>query len=314
MVQIKRIEIVLLTLLSLFVIFDFLEAITFGAVFAILGMPFHTWLTRWVKSKNVSAFVTTLFVLFAIIAPFFWVIRSLILNQGTIISFLNTNFAKLAGVFEFFGAEAQLRGLEIVSIKLGEMLSGFLFSLPGIIFELLIMLFLIFYFIRDSEDIGKYITRLGKRLDNTELFKELRNVLQALIYGYFVTAVIIGILSWGIFTLLGIGQALVLSILVGITALLPVIGTWIIFSFLIIIQLLQGNVQLVIILIIVATVLQIIETLIPPHLTSHHVKVHPMLMMLGFIGGPLAMGIKGIILGPVILSALKILLEEYRNK
>ena len=42
--------------------------------------------------------------------------------------------------------------------------------------------------------------------------------------------------------------------------------------------------------------------------------MHPLLILIGMIGGLLLFGIFGIILGPLILAYVLILLEVYRNK
>jgi predicted PurR-regulated permease PerM len=42
-------------------------------------------------------------------------------------------------------------------------------------------------------------------------------------------------------------------------------------------------------------------------------KIHPGIMLLGFIGGTLLLGFKGLILGPVILGTLKLYLDTIKN-
>jgi predicted PurR-regulated permease PerM len=42
--------------------------------------------------------------------------------------------------------------------------------------------------------------------------------------------------------------------------------------------------------------------------------VHPLLILLGFIGGPLTLGLKGLVLGPLSLGLLQALVELYSEK
>ena len=47
--------------------------------------------------------------------------------------------------------------------------------------------------------------------------------------------------------------------------------------------------------------------------SGKYAKVHPGMMLIGFIGGVLAMGLKGIIIGPIALGSLKIILDHYKK-
>ena len=56
--------------------------------------------------------------------------------------------------------------------------------------------------------------------------------------------------------------------------------------------------------------LQITELYLAPRISGAKIKVHPAIMLLGFIGGPLVFGIEGLVLGPLILGVFSTIMKH----
>ena len=49
-------------------------------------------------------------------------------------------------------------------------------------------------------------------------------------------------------------------------------------------------------------------------LSSHYADIHPLILLVGFLAGPLVYGIVGFIVGPLILGITYTVLDCYRKK
>ena len=133
--------------------------------------------------------------------------------------------------------------------------------------------------------------------------------------GSLTAAVIIGLIAGLMMKALGVPFVLTIALITAISAMLPVIGTWFVYVplvgyYLMIVK----NYPMAAVMVGFAFLLQFLEIYLGPFLSGKKSRIHPGLMILGFIGGPLFFGIKGLVLGPVILGALKISLDHYRKK
>ena len=176
-----------------------------------------------------------------------------------------------------------------------------------------IMLTMLFFFLRDGSKIKEYLISLAKDEKQEKLLLDVGKLLRAIIRGYFAAAIIIGVVAWVFFMLLGFEYSIILAIGVGLGALFPIIGVWIVYIPLIVYEFLIGNYVLGAMLIGVAVFVIFLELYLSPKISSYKGKIHTGIMLLGFIGGPLVFGMKGLILGPMILGTLKLLLDQFRT-
>ena len=54
----------------------------------------------------------------------------------------------------------------------------------------------------------------------------------------------------------------------------------------------------------------ILDYIVRPQLTGKYANIHPFIILLGILGGIVAFGIVGIIIGPIVLSALIIVIRK----
>jgi predicted PurR-regulated permease PerM len=53
---------------------------------------------------------------------------------------------------------------------------------------------------------------------------------------------------------------------------------------------------------------------IRPALSSHYAEIHPLILLIGFISGPLVYGLVGFVVGPLILAVTYTVLDSYRKE
>ena len=114
-----------------------------------------------------------------------------------------------------------------------------------------------------------------------------------------------------VFYLLGYGNILFYSFLAAFCELIPVLGSSVAFILVGAFSLALGDARGVFILFFLwyLIVSCVPEIYVRPVLVGRRVKIHPVIMFIGIIGGLLTMGLAGFVLGPVIIV---LLITSYR--
>ena len=134
-------------------------------------------------------------------------------------------------------------------------------------------------------------------------FNDVGEVLKSIFYGHFLTAIIIGVMAAIGYYILGYPFILFIGVVTAFFQLLPVLGPWIVYWSLILYDVfITGNIPRAIITLLFGFVLSLSDMYIRPALTSRYVDVHPLILLIGFLAGPLTLGLIGFILGPLILG------------
>jgi predicted PurR-regulated permease PerM len=143
------------------------------------------------------------------------------------------------------------------------------------------------------------------------------------LYAIYVVHVGIAALTFVIalpfFWFLGYGHILFYSFLCAFCELIPVLGSSVVFIFLGTYALSIGDINGVIVLFFIGYigVAALPEIYVRPVLMGRRLKLHPLLMLIGFFGGVITLGMAGFVLGPVFIVLLfngyRILLEEKKG-
>jgi predicted PurR-regulated permease PerM len=145
------------------------------------------------------------------------------------------------------------------------------------------------------------------------LLFRLRNTWNNFARGQVSLMVFVGVLIWLGATILGLPGALALGIFSGLMELLPSLGSTLAIIPAILIALTQGSEHLalsngVFTLIVIGyyvAVQQIENMVVVPRLMSRAVRLHPLVVILGFVVGGLSFGILGAILATPVIASVK---------
>lgn len=194
---------------------------------------------------------------------------------------------------------------------------SFLSKLANITLDLFILVCSVFYFVRDGDNCLNFIKSFIPD-DSVEFFDktvdDVKDVLKSIFYGHFLTAVIIGIFGCIGYYILGYPFGIFLGVLTGILQLIPIFGPWPIYWTLFFIDVLSGNYPRAVIVLLFGFFLSTIDMYIKPALSSHYADIHPLILLVGFLTGPLVYGIVGFIVGPLIFGITYAVLDSYRNE
>jgi predicted PurR-regulated permease PerM len=173
----------------------------------------------------------------------------------------------------------------------------------GTLVGFFMMLFMLFFFLRDGRTVVESLTRLipVERARRAQLLKYLGEVTRAVVFGSATTALIEGVIVGIGFAIVGLPSAVVFGVLATIAAFLPA-GAALVLVPAILYLAFAGRWGGAIFLACWVAVLWIAENLLRPLLTAHHAEVSTLALFVGAIGGAAAYGILGLVIGPVLLS------------
>ncbi len=309
---------IIVVVFSLILIKPYVSAILTGIVLAYIFYPLYKLLNKIIRNKNLSSLLMCIFIIAIIVLPMFFVANALIKES---FNFYNeakssTIDIELPGILEGQEVEKYLKDmLGRGSLLVIDSVSAFIFSIPGRIVDMFIIMFLMFYLFKEGETMLARFRDLlpfdKKTIDS--LYKGFADITFAVIYGLVVTAVVQGIVGGIGFYLFKIPNPILWGTVMALIAVIPFLGPFLVWLPIGLFQLFYGNRFAGIgILIYGILVISTIDNIIRPKIIGSRAKLHPVLVLLGVVGGINLLGLIGVVIGPLILALLITFLERYR--
>ncbi len=144
---------------------------------------------------------------------------------------------------------------------------------------------------------------------------EIDDILKSIMIVNVITAAILGLLSVILYYILGYPYILLLGIITAISEFIPVVGPWIVYGTLGILDIITGNFIRGIIVIIAGWLIDTaVDMYIRPRLAGKYTEVHPLVFLLGFIFGAITLGLPGLFIGPLIVGTTYVIYQAYRDE
>ena len=140
---------------------------------------------------------------------------------------------------------------------------------------------------------------------------KLRSISYAIFVGSFFIALLEGVLGFLAFFLIGNHAPLFLGVLIAVTALIPFVSATAIWLPALLYHFYLGELWSVFILLFFGLLLFYVDNFLRSSLAGRQAQVHPLLILLGILGGVNLLGFVGLVLGPFILSFSLLLLKLY---
>jgi predicted PurR-regulated permease PerM len=313
--------------LSIFVIFPIIQPVIIGLLLAYLFNPLYKKILKLTKEKNLAAFIILLIIFFCVALPL-WFLSPLIINQAFDM-YLYLQNVDLAAIFNrilpsLITTELSKDFILTTNRLISSTASKFfisatdsLINLPILFLKLTISFFVLFFGLRDEEDIKnslKSLSPFDKELE-VKLTKNFNGITKSVVYGYIAIGVLQGVLTGIGLLIFKSPQPLFLTMIAIVGAIIPIIGAWIVWIPVSIYFFLSGNIVGAIGLFLWGAILvSWIDNILRPYIVSRKTDVSTVTVFVGMMGGLVSIGIMGLLLGPLILSYLLLLLESYKNK
>jgi predicted PurR-regulated permease PerM len=313
---------IILLVVSYKIFLPLISAIITSIILTFIFYPIYKAINKKIKNKNLCASIMIIIVLLIILLPLAFVTSALLQEAINIYNQLgNFNISSLApqikDLISIIKLNTYVKEIIGLSSKLViDFVSKFFLKMPEMILQLFVILFVSFYLFRDGEkfleDIKKSIPIDSKYRNN--FVKDFKQTTHALIYGIIISGIAQGLVGALGFLIFGLPNPLLWGLVMTILAILPIVGPTLIWLPASVYLIITGSyIQGILLLAYGFLIISTVDNIIKPYLIGTKSKVHPVIILVGLIGGLKLFGLIGIIAGPLILSFLVVSINIYRK-
>ena len=298
----------LFIIISVVIIFPFFTTILGSIIITYIFYPLYTWLLGKIKNKNLASLIVSLFILIILVVPIMIATNAIIheavglfyeirkINLG-IEDFSNTILSKYIGesieISEYFRS-----ALNKLSLTILQQTDDFILKLPEKLINFFVMFFIIFFLFKDGKSFVEYAkNELPLREKYKQiLVRNISNTVYATVYGVLGAAFAQGLVAVLGFYIFNVNSPLFLGFLIFIAAIIPFFGSALIWLPVAIIKIISGdNFNGIGLLIYGIVAISSIDNLIKVKIIESGTKLHPILSLLGVLGGLQIFGLLGVV-------------------
>lgn len=330
--------VLLTTAAFIWLVRGFLMPVFWAAVLAVLFRPVFERLVPLVRGRtSIAAFLTTIAVILVVVIPLALLgaavtQQALSLYQSVAagevdlhapIDFVQRSLPTLNEFLSDYGFDVnQLReSVEAAAVSASQYAAGQALALGQntLMFTILfgLMLYFLFFFIRDGRDIIDGAVRALPLGDERErrLFAKFAEVARATTKGTLVVAAVQGTIGGIMFAIVGIEASIFWGVLMGVLSILPAVGAALIWVPAAIFFVATAAYGKAIFLTIGGTlVIGLVDNLLRPILVGRDIKMPDYLVLLATLGGLALFGLSGFVIGPVIAALFLVVWEMFTDE
>ncbi|MBI4407775.1 MAG: AI-2E family transporter [Candidatus Kerfeldbacteria bacterium] len=321
-----------ITVLFLWMLRPYVYPVFWAAVLAALFYPLYRRLLAKVKSPNVAAGLTELLILLIFIVPLAGIVSLLVQqafsvyntfgNRETFISFNNYLQQTLSNPL----VAPYLEKIDLTDklSSFGSSASAFLYSFltrsgqntARWIVQLLIMLYTLYFFLKDGQRFLQRVMHLLPLGDAYEqqLYQRFVSTTRATLKGTIVIGVVQGSIGTIALLVTGVPAAVFWGVIMIVLSIIPGIGASVVLLPTIVILLVLGQWWQAVVVLIALIMAGTIDNVLRGPLVGKDTQMHPLLIFFATLGGLLSFGISGVVIGPVITALLLSIWQIYEQK
>jgi predicted PurR-regulated permease PerM len=310
------------------ILWPFYGAILWATVLAIVFAPLYRWLASAIGGQgNLAALASVLIILTMVILPLTLTAASLLQEATNLYETIEsgqmdfgqfiqqvidalpswaTDILNRLGLTDLSAIQPRLsaalvqgsKTIAAQALSVGKGTANFIISL-------FIMLYLLFFFLRDG-------TALSKRIKDAiplpaeqkrELFTKFAIVTRAMFKGTLLVAIVQGALGGFIFWVLGIHAPVLWGVVMGLFSLLPAVGAAVVWLPVAIYFLATGAIwEGVVLIAFGAFVIGLVDNLLRPFLVGKDTELPDYVVLISTLGGIAIFGLNGFVIGPTIAA------------
>jgi predicted PurR-regulated permease PerM len=316
--------------LSLLLLRPFIPALAWAVGLAVVAHPVYRWLERKTGKPGVAAAIAVVLVATLVVAPAILVAHRITIEAATGVDKVRPMLTpegwrsiqdknpRLAPIMRRIERDVDMRQTveRTVATVSGAAMVFVRGSVRSVV-ELLIIFFALFYFFRDYRQCMATAASFLplSRKEAHHVLVRLRDTIHAMVYGTVVISAVQGSLGGLMFWWLGLPSPVLWGVVMGLLAIVPVLGAFVVWIPAAIVLALQGAWVKAIILTIWGTVvIGLIDNLLYPMLVGRKLQLHTLGVFFAIVGGLMFFGAAGIILGPVVLALAGALIDIWRRR
>ncbi len=315
-----------LFILAAIIIKPVIMTILFGILLAYILYPVYRIILKKLKNENLSALIVCLIVLISIILITGLILTSLF--KQAIDFYFNLQEIDFVGIVNQIPtiSSYEISSTVVSSLNtyastfIAKSISGFrdiILNLPMMLLKLFVAIFIFFFSLRDGRKALDYIKSLTPLKKETfeKFSKQFKDVTNSVLVGQIVVGVLQGIISGIGYFIFGVPNALLLTLLTMLIGVIPLIGPWLIWIPIDLYLFATGRYTAGIGFFVYGMILiNLIDTVIRPLIVAKKTRISSGIIIIGMIGGLLAFGVLGLIIGPLVLAYVLLVIEMYRQR
>jgi predicted PurR-regulated permease PerM len=305
----------------------FVAPLTWAFALAVVAAPFHRHVESRLRNPNMAAAVSVVAVTLLLLLPTMLVAWQIGVQAsrdlGRIQEYLDAGYlrevaAEIPGGTRIYDAViAKREGPSSLLPAANQDAGAWVVSTLFLLFQILVAVFALFFMLRDR---GRAIATVRSYLpmtpsESTYFFDRIRTMAHATIYGSVTTALVQGTLGGLMFAMLGIRGALLWGAVMALLSMIPSAGAFVVWIPAAIVLAVQGDWTRAAILVGWGTlVVGTIDNVLYPWLVGKGVRLHQLAVFIAIVGGLLAFGAAGLVLGPLVAVATLALLDIVQQR
>lgn len=342
--ELKQISFLLIvaavTIMAVVIAWPFATTLLWSALAAIMFQPLYRWCLRACRGRrNPAALLALTIILFAVLLPALWIGTLVIAQALELMELIRANPIDLAGWADtiYSSLPAQLQeivdesgwtDLTVVQARLEALLgesAGLIANQAisigggalGVVLSFGLGLYVTYFLLRDGSRIGETLLHSAPvdRGIADRLAERFLGIVRAVIKGSGVVGLVQGALGGITMAIAGVPSALLLGVLMAILALIPAVGTALVWAPVGMFLLISGEVwQGVFVLASGFIVISSADNVLRPILVGRDTGIPDWIILVTTLGGLSIAGISGIVIGPLVaglfLASWSILQEQ----
>jgi predicted PurR-regulated permease PerM len=322
------------------IIEPFIVAIMSACILSYLFYPIFKYFNKKTKREILSAFIVIFIIFLIVLIPISFLLNSLIMEIDQTLTFIgglssDHNFIAyncddidnvLCDNYNLIKEKLPEMNLIDVLISTGKYIKKYAADWLGIItsgiFHFFITIYITFFLLIDGK---KFFKKIKEHLSLKKTYEKkinqtIEDTTQAVVFGNVITALVQGSLAaLGYWLIGGVDNSILLGMATAFFALIPFFGTAIVWFPTCIYLLIYGIsfshgdmvIKSIILFLYSALIVSTIDNIIKPKIIGDKANIHPVIVLLGVLGGLKFLSVPGIIFGPVILAVMVKLFELF---
>ena len=319
---------VAITLALGWVLWPFFGALLWALLLAIIFTPFYErLLTQMRHRRNLAASTTVFVIALLVVFPLTVVGTGLVQEVASLIDkfqsgqidaqrwltelrgYLPAWATNLLDRFEATPIADMVERFFSTLLQGGQFLARQILSIGqatlGFLLSLFVMLYVLFYFVRDGATLLGYLERATPLPPEQQhvLFNKFTATVRGTVKGNLVLAIVQGALGGLIFWVLNLGTPILWGAVMAVLSLLPLVGTGMVWVPAAIYLMLTGAIgEGVVLLAYGILVISSMEYILRPWLVGSDLDMPAYLVLLSTLGGVATFGVNGFVIGPLVAA------------
>lgn len=313
------------TIAFVWMVQDFLQPVFWAVLLASLFNAVQARLSRRLGNRpSLSALLVLLLILLIVILPLFFVgiavtrealalyhrITSGEVDMRTPLHWTGNLLPIASGWLDQAGFDADKvsEWLSTAAVTVSQFVASRALSIGqntlGFAIQFLVMMYLVFFFLRDGTVLIERLVRALPLGDQRErrLFRRFADVSRATLKGTLVVGVVQGALGGVSLALVGIDGAALWGVVMTILSVLPAVGASIVWIPAAIWLFASGAVGKGIALVVMGVAIGFVDNVLRPILVSRETRMPDYVILLSTLGGITVFGLSGFVIGPILAA------------